>query len=173
VDEAQYADQAGPCLDALREGAPTAVPAIDALVHWPGFRETALRLGLRASLSIPLFAGRGVPIAALNLYGHDMGAMAPLSLAVVAAYETSAGSPADPESSELDPESSQLVDGLTGAFAVRAKIQQALGVIMAQEHGNADFAYAVLRSRAATTGQTLTAAAGSIVAWAGDEQRPA
>jgi GAF domain-containing protein len=173
VDEAQYADQAGPCLDALRMGAPTAVPAIDAVVQWPGFRDTALRLGLRASLSIPLFAGQGVPIAALNLYGHDTAAMAPLSLAVVAAYDSSAGTPADPESSELDPESRQLVDGLTGAFAVRAQIQQALGVIMAEEHANADFAYAVLRARAAADGLSLTAAAGSIVTTAGDEQRPA
>ncbi len=37
-------------------------------MRWPGFRDTAYRLGLHTSLSIPLFAGRGEPIAALNLY---------------------------------------------------------------------------------------------------------
>jgi hypothetical protein len=38
---------------------------------WPGFRDTARQLGLRASVSIPLIAGSGTPIAALNLYAHD------------------------------------------------------------------------------------------------------
>ncbi len=35
-------------------------------------------MGLQASLSVPLFAARGVDIAALNLYGRDAHAMAPL-----------------------------------------------------------------------------------------------
>src|SRR4051794_18943103 len=38
VDEAQYADQAGPCLDTLRLSEPTVVPRIDATVKWPNFR---------------------------------------------------------------------------------------------------------------------------------------
>ena len=46
---------------------------------WPGFREAATAMGLHASLSIPLFAGSGAPIAALNLYSHDLLAMAPLN----------------------------------------------------------------------------------------------
>ena len=46
---------------------------------WPGFRDTAWRLGLRASLSIPLFAASGTPIAALNLYAHDAEPMAALT----------------------------------------------------------------------------------------------
>jgi hypothetical protein len=45
-------------------------------------------------------------------------------------------------------------------------------MIMASEHTNADFAYAILRSRAAATALSLTAAAGSVLTGAGDEQRP-
>jgi hypothetical protein len=167
VDEAQYTEQAGPCLDALRTAAPTAVPRIDTTVSWPHFREAAGRLGLHASLSIPLFAGRGVPIAALNLYSRDSDAMAPLCAAVVDVYRDA------PENDDRDLGSGaiQLVSGLTGAFAVRATIQQALGIIMAVERTDADFAYRILRSRAAQGARSLTATAGSILARSGDEQR--
>src|SRR3954470_23160518 len=66
IDDAQYADNTGPCLDALDTGTPVAVPDIDAAVRWPGFHQAALRMGLHASVSVPLHAGRGEPIAGLN-----------------------------------------------------------------------------------------------------------
>jgi hypothetical protein len=66
VDQAQYADEAGPCLDALDSASPVAVPDVAATMRWPGFRDSAYRLGITASLSIPLFAGRGTAMAALN-----------------------------------------------------------------------------------------------------------
>jgi hypothetical protein len=169
VDEAQYADEAGPCLDALRTAEPTVVPRIDATVNWPGFRHAASRFGLCASLSIPVFGGRGTPIAALNLYGRDTLAMAPLHAAVTAAFESSGEEGADPGPGGLDPGALQLVDGLIGAFAVRARIQVALGVIMAVENTNADAAYAVLRSRAATAASSLVTTAEAVVAWASDQ----
>jgi len=172
VDEAQYAEQAGPCLDALQTAEPAALPRIDTTVRWPRFRETALRLGLRASLSIPLFAGRGIPIAALNLYGHDTTAMAPLSAAVLVTFDSSSQDNAGLDVDGLGAGPRSLLDGLIGAFSVRARIQQALGVIMAMEHTNVDSAYAILRSRAAATALSLTAAAGSVLTRAGDQQGP-
>jgi hypothetical protein len=163
VDQAQYADGTGPCLDALETGSPRAVPEIDATVQWPGFRQEAHRLGLRSSLSIPVFAGRGVVIAALNLYGRDPGAMAPLSAAVLATYDSA--SDTDPELARkpLDPRARELIDGLTGAFAVRTTIQRAIGVLIAQRVTNADTAYAILRARAAETGAPLAATAHALV----------
>ena len=56
---------------ALDTARPLAVPDIAATMRWPGFRDTAYRLGSHTSLSIPLFTGSGEPIAALNLYGRD------------------------------------------------------------------------------------------------------
>jgi hypothetical protein len=79
VDEAQYADDTGPCLEAYATGTPVAVPDVAAAsVRWPGFHEAAPRMGLRASVSVPLYAGRGEPVAVLNVYSHDRVAMAPL-----------------------------------------------------------------------------------------------
>lgn len=169
VDEAQYASQAGPCLDALRTSAPTALPHISATVSWPHFRDTAYRLGLRASLSVPLFAGRGRPIAALNLYGRDSATMEPLCAAVVEIFHQSPAENAGSRPRGLGTGALQLLDGLNGAFAVRATIQRALGVIMATEHQSAGHAYAVLRSRAAADSLSLTAVAGSVLATTGGE----
>ena len=41
VDQAQYADQAGPCLDALDTATPVAVPDVAPTMRWPGFRDSA------------------------------------------------------------------------------------------------------------------------------------
>ena len=164
VDEAQYADKAGPCLDALDGGSPISVPRIDATMIWPGFRDAAYKLGLRSSLSIPLFAGRGLPVAALNLYSHDPAAMAPLSAAVLAAYDDAPeGRPPGPYE-DLCPGAQDLLAGLVGAFGVRATIQQAIGVIISDRQTNADLAYALLRSQAAETTGSLIEAATAVVA---------
>jgi ANTAR domain/GAF domain len=162
VDQAQYGDQAGPCLDALDTASPIAVPDVATTMRWPGFRDSAYRLGIRASLSIPLFAGRGTAVAALNLYGRDPNALAPLTLAVWAAYDAH-GSGTSPVGNGLDGGGLAVVAGLTGAFAVRARIQQAIGVVMAATHRTADAAYLILRMRAAETGATLTDTATAVI----------
>ena len=164
VDEAQYADNAGPCLDALDGGSPTSVPVIDSTMIWPRFRDAAYELGLRSSLSVPLFAGRGVPVAALNLYGHDPAAMAPLSAAVLAAYDDAPEGRSPGPREDLCPGARELLAGLAGAFAIRATIQQAIGMIIADRRTSADLAYAQLRSEAASTTTSLIGAATSVVA---------
>ena len=161
VDEVQYTDQRGPCVDALDGGSPMAVPNIPATLAWPEFREAAHGLGLRASLSVPLFAGHGSAVAALNLYGRDTGALSPLTDAVWAAFDAG-GEPAD--TAGLDDGSAALVAGLTGAFAVRDTIQQAIGVVLAEQHRSTDAAYLTLRMRAAETGRTLTEIAAEVIA---------
>jgi len=164
VDEAQYADNAGPCLDTLDGGLPTEVARIDSTMDWPGFRDSAYQLGLRSSLSIPLFAGRGLPLAALNLYGRDPATMAPLSAAVLAAYDDAPGGRSPGAREDLCPGGRDLVAGLVGAFAVRATIQQAIGMIIAERQTNADLAYALLRSQAAATTGSLVGAATAVLA---------
>jgi hypothetical protein len=156
VDLAQYADGAGPCLDALSDGKPVDVPNVAAVMAWPGFRDTAWRLGLRASLSLPLFAASGAPIAALNLYAHDPGPMTALTRRVWALYD---GTGHNDRLPAVQDGSRQILAGLAAAFDIRAVIQQALGTIMARHQVTADTAYLILRAKAADTGATLTATA--------------
>jgi len=161
VDEAQYGDREGSGRSALDAG----VPCLGATMRWPGFRDAAYTLGLRASLSVPLFAGRGDAIAALNLYGHDPEAMAPLIATVWSAFAADGPETvADFDDRRLDDGSAALVAGIAGAFAVRAVIHQAIGVIMADTQCSADAAYAVLRVRAAESGVDLSDIATVVVA---------
>lgn len=164
VDEAQYHHGAGPCLDSVDTGAPVAVPDIRTAMRWPGFREQAFRMGLRASLSIPLFAGSGAPIAALNLYGRDHAAMRQLIDAVLTVFEIG-----DDECECVSPVVSddgarELVTGLTEAHALRATIQRAIGVIIGRENCTAAMGYRVLRARAADADTTLSRTAMGLLA---------
>jgi hypothetical protein len=162
VDKAQYAEQAGPCLEPLHTATPAPIPDIAATMAWPGFRDQAVKLGLRASVSVPLFAGSGEPVAVLNLYGHDGAAMAPLTESVWDVYKPNppAGGGAV---AGLEPGAAELLAGLAEAFAVRATIQQAVGVIMARQGVGALDAYLSLRARAAETGSSLTTTAAELI----------
>jgi hypothetical protein len=120
-----------------------------------------MKLGLRASLSIPLFAGRGTPLAALNLYSRDADAMRSLTAAVQSVYDV--GNTIAAVEDHLDAGGSELVAGLTGAFAVPPILQQALGVTMSLTGSGPDEAYAVLCLRAAEDRIALIEAAGRLI----------
>jgi hypothetical protein len=162
VDQAQYADEDGPCLHSLESAAPVGVPDIAATMSWPGFHHAAHELGLHASLSIPLFAGSGVPIAVLNLYGRDTAGMAPL---IAGARNLYTGQPPPPGSrpNGMDTGAQQLLAGLARAFTVRDTIQQAFGVLMARDHCSPAEAYRHLRLRAAETGTSLGDTATAVI----------
>jgi hypothetical protein len=163
VDEAQYADDAGPCLRSLAEESPVTVPDLAKTMDWPGFRQAALGFGLHASVSIPLFAGSGAVIAALNLYGRDAAAMAPLIVGVWAIYDPDGPPPAGYDVPALDSGGAELLAGFAEAMTLRATVQRALGMIMAREYITPADAYARLRLHAADTGVTLLAAATDVI----------
>ncbi|GIF45271.1 GAF and ANTAR domain-containing protein [Actinoplanes xinjiangensis] len=162
VDQAQYADRAGPCLHSLETATPVGVPDIAATMSWPGFYRSAHELGLHASLSIPLFAGSGVPIAVLNLYGRDTATMAPLIAGVRTVY--TGRPPPTGNQPGMDTGAHQLLTGLAQALTVRATIQQAIGVLMARNERNAAETYRQLRLRAAETGDSLIDTATALLA---------
>jgi GAF domain len=157
VDEAQYGEKAGPCLEPLHTGEPVPVSDIAATMTWPGFRDQAIKIGLRASVSLPLYAGSGAPVAVLNLYGRNATAMAALTEAVLAAYKP------DREAVNPEPGARELMAGLARVLAIRATIQQAVGVIMGREGVGALDAYLSLCVRAAETGSSLTMTAAAVI----------
>ena len=164
VDQAQYADQAGPCLQSLDTEAPVTVPEIARTMAWPGFHQAAAELGLHSSVSIPLAVGSGAIIAVLNLYGRDAVAMAPLIVGVWAVYD-----PARPlpdrvdELPPLDAGGEELLAGCAEALSISSTIQLALGIIMGRTHSTAQEAYVKLRLHTAETGTSLLAAANAVV----------
>jgi hypothetical protein len=164
VDQAQYAERDGPCLQSLVDNTPVTVPDTTKTMAWPGFRRAAAAMGLHASVSIPLFAGSGAAIAALNLYGRDAIAMAPLIAGVWAVYDPDRPLPAERvDLPPLDPGGKELLAGFAEAMTVHATIQLALGVIMGHENITASDAYVRLRLQAAGTGASLPTAATEVI----------
>jgi hypothetical protein len=164
VDEAQIADRAGPCLQALETGEPVAVPDIAATMDWPGFHRVAPALGLRASVSVPLYSSRGIPIAVLNLYGRDESAMEPLITGVAQVYagqrELELTVPGPPLS---DPGAGELLTGYAGALSVRATIRLAVDVLAGRTGSSLGDAYTLLCARAAENDVSLSVAAADVL----------
>jgi hypothetical protein len=153
VDCAQYADDAGPCLDAVRTNRTVHLSELPSTMEWPGFRDVAVSLGLRSSLSIPLLAASGRSVASLNLYSHDGDAFAALADRVELLEK--GDDEGEPEET-LDPGSEQLIAGLAEAAFIIRIIKRAVGVVMQREHVPSTEAYVLLRIRAAEIGQPLT-----------------
>jgi hypothetical protein len=155
IDDVQHADNDGPCVEALRSATPIGVPDIDATMRWPRFHEEAPRLGLHASVSVPLHTGRGEPIAVLNVFGRDRAAMAPLIAAVLAVR----GEPLEGATPLTDAGGMELVAGYAESLLVRDRIGRATDLIMRENSCGPDDAYVILCIRAAQNATDLAAAA--------------
>lgn len=149
VDEAQYAEQSGPCLQAIQGGRPVDA-SVEASITWPGFRKEALRLGLRRAVSVPLWTARGEPVAALNLWSRSRRALDPLGLALTAAfaaYDDRAQRPA-----LSDPGAAELVAGVVHALELRAVVSRAVEDLVAATGVLPDEAFELLRADARSAG---------------------
>jgi transcriptional regulator with GAF, ATPase, and Fis domain len=144
IDEGQYQDGKGPCLDAWRDNVVLSVPRIeDVAGTYPGFATACEQHGVRSTLSLPMRAGT-VAVGALNLYAHvpegfdeddaalgrDLAAAGAAVLVNVSAYWTAF----------------DLTAQLQEALESRAVIEQAKGVLIAQSrHLTPEDAFDMLR----------------------------
>jgi GAF domain-containing protein len=143
LDEVQYGAANGPCMEAMSTGEVVEVHDQSTDDRWTGYRERAITLGVRSSLSLPLLVG-GRPIGALNLYGFDRAdGFGPEERRRA---ETFAGQAATAVAlarrhSTLSEATRQMEEALRS----RSVIDQAIGVLMAAEHCDAATAFALLR----------------------------
>jgi GAF domain-containing protein len=142
ADEAQYGLDQGPCLQAMRTGEPVLVTDTAGDARWGGFVVRATANGIRSSLSLPL-AADGIR-GALNLYSpapHAFGTAETRRAEIFAASAAGALALAARQASYA-----ALTDQLRAALASRSVIDQAIGIIMAQERCAAAQAFAILRN---------------------------
>jgi GAF domain-containing protein len=143
VDELQYGLDRGPCLTALRTGKQVRIDDLVSDRRWREYAVRALAHGVRSSLSMPLI----IPdrrIGAINLYSdrpHFFGEAATR----LAERFTRDANIAVGIAGRLAGQA-VLTEQLRASLASRAVIDQAIGVIMAQQRCTADDAFAVLRS---------------------------
>jgi GAF domain-containing protein len=142
ADEVQYATNQGPCLHSMRSGQVVHVVDLATDSRWPAYRLEAMALGVRGSVSIPLVV-EGKPVGTLNIYTDTDREFSETDIANVRAF-------ADQASASLTlvfrhSEQMALEEQLRNALSTRAVIDQALGIIMAQQRCNSTEAFAVLR----------------------------
>ena len=160
VDEVQYGQGDGPCLEAVRTGQITVVTDLTEEHRWGLYPAHAMCHGVRSSLSLPL-AVNGRTRGALNLYAttpHAFGVDQQHRAEVFASQASATLTVAVRQA-----EQTQLTAQLREALATRAVIDQALGVLMAGQHTDHDGAFTLLREASQRQNRKLRDVAHEIV----------
>jgi GAF domain-containing protein len=160
LDERQYEDGYGPCMDAAVTGEVIVIADTSTDTLYPQFSRAAARAGIRHTLSVGLATMVQGTTGALNLYGTEglFGRAAHDVATGFAAYAAVAVSNAAVLAGALDE-----VEQMRAAMASRAVIEQAKGIIMATRRCSADEAFHVLRDASSRSNRKLRDIAQALV----------
>ncbi|HYZ08667.1 MAG TPA: GAF and ANTAR domain-containing protein [Pseudonocardiaceae bacterium] len=157
-DEMQYGQGHGPCLDAIRTGEIILVEDLVEEERWGDYRTSVLAHGVRSSLSLPL--SDGIP-GALNFYASRPRAFGETEREYAQRFASEA-SRALALATRMARQS-ELTTQLEAALASRATIDQAIGIIMAQNRCDADQGFDLLRAASQNRNVKLRTVAAEIV----------
>jgi GAF domain-containing protein len=142
VDQAQYADGDGPCLEAYRRRTVISVgDTSTAGQRWPRYARAAALAQVGSTLSVPL-AAADEAYGALNLYARPKFAFDQSAIDVATLFATQASTVLANASAYWD--ARDLATGLEQAMKTRAVIEQAKGKLMASGRYTAEEAFEVL-----------------------------
>jgi GAF domain-containing protein len=166
ADEIQYAQGEGPCLEALRTGATVHVPEMATDDRWGNYRSYALAQGVRSVLSTPMGVG-GQFFGALNLYSTETAAFDDGARAQAErwAQQASGAVGVALRLAERTRHGQQLAEALDS----RSIIDQAIGILMAQQRCSSGVAFDILRSASQGRNVKLRTIAADIVRAVGGE----
>lgn len=142
VDEVQYGLGQGPCLHSMRTRQRVQIEDTAGDQRWGGFSVRAAANGVRSCLSLPL-AGDDV-LGALNLYAPDPRSFGEAEIRRAEVFAASASGALALAARQAS--TAALTSDLRAALASRSVIDQALGIIMAQERCTSARAFAILRA---------------------------
>lgn len=161
LDEAQYERGEGPCLEAMRTGTVVAVTDITTERRWGGYPAHAQAHGVDSSLSLPLTAA-GRNLGALNLYSSQPHACDdPADIAHGLALAGRANAVLGVVLHQAD--QVELTGQLRDAKTSRSVIDQALGIVMAQQRCTATDAFKLLRAASNQRNRKLRDVAADII----------
>jgi transcriptional regulator with GAF, ATPase, and Fis domain len=161
VDDAQYAMDEGPCVEALRTGVEQRFDDLTELTRWPLFRERAQQLGFSSVFAVPLRAGVHT-IGCLNVFAAEADGLSEddrmLARRIAApAATTLANGRAYRRVSRLAEQLQEALDG-------RAVIERAKGVLIAHTRCSEDQAFERLRRASQDQHRPLREIAAEVVA---------
>ena len=159
-DEVEYATGEGPCLEAIDTGRLIHVADVARETRWPRWRSAATDHGFASAAALPRAVRPGVEIA-LNLYAPEPRAWTEAALSVADVY-------ADQVACGLTfflrtADQAELNADLRAALVSRAVIDQAIGVIMAENRCTSAEAMSILRSASRHRKTKLRDMAGAVV----------
>jgi hypothetical protein len=160
LDERQYDDGYGPCMDAAASGGVIPVNIDDPDSPYPNFRRLAHRYGVTHSLSVGLPAA-GRTIGALNLYTGTGQAFSDDSTRIAGTFAGFAGIVL--ATLGRDDDAAVAAAELQQALQSRAVISQAQGILMQQHHCSRDEAFAALIRLSQQQGLKLQQAAQALL----------
>jgi GAF domain-containing protein len=161
MDESQYGEGRGPCLDAAaRPGSVVSMPRAATDTRYPLFAATAARAGVGSSLSVGI---QVVPrlTGALNVYAHKTEAFGDEAVELAVTFANYAAVAL--ANAHLYETTSALAGQMAEAMSSRAVIEQAKGVLMAQQGVDADEAFAILSRASQVSNRKLRDIAQGIV----------
>ena len=162
ADELQYERGHGPCMDAGQGGVVLRIDDMRTEERWPDYTARVVDLGVRSSLSLPLPYQGGV-IGALNIYSTQPAAFAsPESLA--AGTDVAEAIAIAVANAEAHHQLGEQARHLRIAMESRAVIEQAKGVLMAQQGVDAEQAFEILRAASQRANRKLRDIAAGVVA---------
>jgi GAF domain-containing protein len=141
LDELQFEEHEGPCLDAYRTGNAFRVADLATDTRWPFYGPKAAARGARSMQSLPLSA-EGLLIGALNLYAEEPDAFDVAAVAVAEVVAAHAGLASHVASAFFNQR--DLAQQLAEAMQSRATIEQAKGILMGSRHCTAEEAFDLL-----------------------------
>jgi GAF domain-containing protein len=162
LDRVQNDAGEGPCLKAMATATPVEINDPAEIDQWPSWRDEATKRGLRKSMSMPLVTMSGDVLGALNLYSISPGKFtdADRDAANVFAAHAAGALAVAIRLAQL----AELTGHLEAALQSRAVIDQAKGILMAQQRCTADEAFAILRTTSQRRNIKLREIAAGIVA---------
>ncbi|MFH9610299.1 GAF and ANTAR domain-containing protein [Streptomyces sp. NPDC017448] len=143
LDEAQYGQDAGPCLEALREGHEVSVGDMREERRWNGYPAFAVASGTLSSLSLPI-AAHSHTAGALNLYSPRANGFADADMSALRALAAQATGAV--ELAQRLADARTFTADLEAALQSRAVIDQAAGIVMQQRRCTSEEALRILRT---------------------------
>jgi len=164
LDETQYQEGHGPCLEVAQSSGIVLVPDMATETRWPGFTRRAMATGVRSSLSVALPLQEAV-LGALNIYATEPRCFDP---GTIEPARTFAGYAAIAiANAHLYQATATLAENMRRAMETRAVIEQAKGIIVAQQHCTPEHAFELLTRRSQSTHRKLRDCATDLVTTAG------
>jgi len=160
LDETQYQEGFGPCLEVAQSAGTVTVPDMAAETRWPAFARQALAAGVRSSLSVALPLQEAV-LGALNIYAAQP---ATFDRDAIELARTFAGYAAVAiANARLYQATATLAEDMRRAMETRAVIEQAKGILVAQQRCTPERAFEMLTRLSQSTHRKLRDCAADLV----------